>query len=138
MFIYKSKPELDKFFRYLQFKMDCAAMAEKIGWKLDVPLAQRCVEELTNEQSSKIDELKNVMPKRKVTTKKSKPKVCFKKDGSPSSHGERWFALLDEHKLPRHYEGEVEVIKGWDQPNPNSNDQVKRLVVFTWLGTMYI
>ena len=86
-------------------------MAEKIGWKLDVPLAQRCVEELTNQQSSKIDELKNVMPKRKVTTKKSKPKVCFKKDGSPSSHGERWFALLDEHKLPRHYEGEVKLSK---------------------------
>lgn len=131
MFIYKSKPELDKFFRYLQFKMDCAAMAEKVGWKLDVPLAKRCVEKLTDQQSSKINELKGVMPKVKITTKKSKPKVCFKKDGSPSSHGERWFALLDEHKLPRHYEGEVEVIKGWDQPNPNSNDQVK-----SWLFSL--
>ena len=131
MFIYKSKPELDKFFRYLQFKMDCAAMAERVGWKLDVPLAERCVEKLTDQQSSKINELKSVMPKVKITTKKSKPKVCFKKDGSPSSHGERWFALLDEHKLPRHYEGEVEVIKGWDQPNPNSNDQVK-----SWLFSL--
>jgi len=125
MFIYKSKPELDKFFRYLQFKMDCAAAAEKLGWKLDVGLAKDCVAKLTDQQSSKIDELKNVMPKRKITTKKSKPKVCFKKDGSPSSHGERWFSLLDDNKLPRHYEGEVEVIKCWDQPNPNSNDQVK-------------
>ena len=77
------------------------------------------------------NELKGVMPRLKITTKKSKPKVCFKKDGSPSSHGERWFALLDEHRLPRHYEGEVEVIKGWDQPNPNSNDQVK-----SWLFSL--
>jgi len=131
MFIYKSKPELDKFFRYLQFKMDCAASAEKLGWKLDVDLAKDCVAKLTDQQSSKINELKGVMPRIKITTKKSKPKVCFKKDGSPSSHGERWFALLDEHKLPRHYEGEVEVIKGWDQPNPNSNDQVK-----SWLFSL--
>ena len=131
MFIYKSKSELDKFFRYLQFKMDCAAEAERVGWKLDVGLAKDCVAKLTEQQSSKINELKGVMPRVKITTKKSKPKVCFKKDGSPSSHGERWFALLDEHKLPRHYEGEVEVIKGWDQPNPNSNDQVK-----SWLFSL--
>ena len=131
MFIYKSKSELDKFFRYLQFKMDCAAEAERVGWKLDVDLAKDCVAKLTEQQSSKINELKGVMPRVKITTKKSKPKVCFKKDGSPSSHGERWFALLDEHRLPRHYEGEVEVIKGWDQPNPNSNDQVK-----SWLFSL--
>ena len=131
MFIYKSKTELDKFFRYLQFKMDCAAEAERVGWRLDVGLAKDCVAKLTEQQSSKINELKGVMPRVKITTKKSKPKVCFKKDGSPSSHGERWFALLDEHELPRHYEGEVEVIKGWDQPNPNSNDQVK-----SWLFSL--
>ena len=131
MFIYKSKCELDKFFRYLQFKMECAAEAERVGWKLDVDLAKDCVAKLTEQQSSKINELKGVMPRVKITTKKSKPKVCFKKDGSPSSHGERWFALLDEHRLPRHYEGEVEVIKGWDQPNPNSNDQVK-----SWLFSL--
>jgi len=131
MFIYKSKSELDKFFRYLQFKMDCAASAERVGWRLDVGLAKDCVAKLTEQQSSKINELKGVMPRVKITTKKSKPKVCFKKDGSPSSHGERWFALLDEHELPRHYEGEVEVIKGWDQPNPNSNDQVK-----SWLFSL--
>tara|TARA_R100000664_G_scaffold8505_1_gene13974 strand:- start:6887 stop:8731 length:1845 start_codon:yes stop_codon:yes gene_type:complete len=131
MFIYKSKSELDKFFRYLQFKMECAAEAERVGWKLDVDLAKDCVAKLTEQQSSKINELKGVMPRVKITTKKSKPKVCFKKDGSPSSHGERWFALLDEHRLPRHYEGEVEVIKGWDQPNPNSNDQVK-----SWLFSL--
>jgi len=131
MFIYKSKSELDKFFRYLQFKMDCAAEAERVGWKLDVGLAKDCVAKLTEQQSSKINELKGVMPRVKIITKKSKPKVCFKKDGSPSSHGERWFALLDEHRLPRHHEGEVEVIKGWDQPNPNSNDQVK-----SWLFSL--
>ena len=125
MFIYKDKKALDKFFRYLEFKMDCAATAEQVGWKLDVGLAQRCVADLTQQQSDKVAELVSVMPKRKVTAIKRKPKVCFKKDGSVSSHGEKWFELLDEHKLPRHYDGEVTVIKRWDEPNPNSSDQVK-------------
>ena len=51
MFLYKSKLELDKFFRYLEFKMDCAVSAEKSGWKLDRELAQKCVVDLTKQKS---------------------------------------------------------------------------------------
>ena len=125
MFLYKSKLSLDKFFRYLEFKMDCAAVAEKVGWKLDVELAQKCVADLTKQKADKEAELISVMPKRKVTTKKSRPKNCFRKDGTASAHGQRWFDLLQEHGLPLHFDGEVEVIKKWEDPNPNSTDQVK-------------
>ena len=125
MFLYKSKSELDKFFRYLEFKMDCAASAEKVGWKLDVELAQKCVADLTKQKADKEAELISVMPKRKVTTKKSRPKNCFRKDGTASAHGQRWFDLLQENGLPLHFDGEVEVIKKWEDPNPNSTDQVK-------------
>ena len=125
MFLYKNKLELDKFFRYLEFKMDCAATAEKVGWKLDVELAQKCVADLTKQKADKEAELISVMPKRKVTTKKSRPKNCFRKDGTASAHGQRWFDLLQENGLPLHFDGEVEVIKNWEDPNPNSTDQVK-------------
>ena len=125
MFLYKNKLELDKFFRYLEFKMDCAATAEKVGWKLDVELAQKCVADLTKQKADKEAELISVMPKRKVTTKKSRPKNCFRKDGTASAHGQRWFDLLQENGLPLHFDGEVEVIKSWEDPNPNSTDQVK-------------
>ena len=131
MFIYRDKRELDKFFRYLQFKMDCAANAEQIGWKLDIDLAKQCVDTLTKQKADKESELKLVMPKRRLTTTKRRPKVCFKKDGSPSSHGVRWFALLDEHKLPYHYNDDLIVTKGWEEPNPNSTDQVKE-----WLTSL--
>ena len=131
MFIYKDKYELDKFFRYLQFKMDCAAVAEKIGWKLDIELSKQCVDTLTKQKADKETELKLVMPKRRLTTTKRRPKVCFKKDGSPSSHGVRWFALLDEHKLPYHYNDDLVITKGWEEPNPNSTDQVKE-----WLTSL--
>ena len=125
LFLYKSKLELDKFFRYLEFKMDCAASAEKVGWKLDVELAQKCVADLTKQKADKEAELISVMPKRKVTTKKSRPKNCFRKDGTASAHGQRWFDLLQENGLPLHFDEEVEVIKKWEDPNPNSTDQVK-------------
>ena len=125
MFIYEDKLELDKFFRYLEFKMDCAATAEQVGWKLDKELAQKCYDDLGQLLADKQAELKEVMPKRKVTTIKRKPKVCFKKDGSLSSHGDRWFALLAEHNLPPHHDGPVEVVKGWEEPNPKSNPQIK-------------
>ncbi len=125
MFLYKNKLSLDKFFRYLEFKMDCAASAEKVGWKLDVELAQKCVADLTKQKADKEAELISVMPKRKVTTKKSRPKNCFRKDGTASAHGQRWFDLLQENGLPLHFDDEVEVIKKWEDPNPNSTDQVK-------------
>ncbi len=125
MFLYKNKLSLDKFFRYLEFKMDCAATAEKVGWKLDVELAQKCVADLTKQKADKEAEMISVMPKRKVTTKKSRPKNCFKKDGTASAHGQRWFDLLQENGLPLHFDGEVEVIRKWEDPNPNSTDQVK-------------
>ena len=125
MFLYKSKLELDKFFRYLEFKMDCAVAAEKSGWKLDRELAQKCVTDLTKQKTDKEAELINVMPKRKVTVKKSRPKNCFRKDGTASAHGQRWFDLLQENGLPLHFDDEVEVIKKWEDPNPNSTDQVK-------------
>ena len=60
-----------------------------------------------------------------MTTKKSRPKNCFRKDGTASAHGQRWFDLLQENGLPLHFDDEVEVIKKWEDPNPNSTDQVK-------------
>jgi hypothetical protein len=126
LYVYNNdKKLLDKFFRYLEFKIACAAEAELTGWKLDVDLAVRCVDTLTCEQAEKVKELISVMPKRRVTSVKRKPKVCFKQDGSVSSHGERWFNLLKDQGLPPHYDEEVTVTKGWNEPNPNSSEQVK-------------
>ena len=126
MFVYNNDREnLNRFFRYLQFKMNCAFTAEHIGWKLDVDLANKSIDTLVTMQIEKVEELKSVMPKVPKYQIKTKPKVCFKKDGSPSSHGERWFKLLQENSLPPHHDGDVKVLKSWEDPNPNSSDQVK-------------
>ena len=124
-FIYQDDKLLDKFFRYLQFKMSCAASAEQSGWRLDKKLAESSINTLVKQQEDKIEELTSVMPKQRVTAIKRKPKVCFKQDGSPSSHGERWFSLLAENKLPNHHDEDITVLKGWKEPNPKSSPQVK-------------
>jgi DNA polymerase I-like protein with 3'-5' exonuclease and polymerase domains len=123
--VYGCKKMLDKFFRYLEFKMDCAKEAERQGWKLDVDLAHTLLDEWTRLQEEKIKELVKVMPMRKLYKTQTRPKVYQKKDGSLSSHGKKWKDLLEEHGLPSDYIGEVTVVKGTEDPNPNSTDQVK-------------
>jgi len=125
MLVYKCNKHLNKFLCYLTFKMQCAYMAEKSGWRLDKKLAQNCIDKLRSEQEFKVEELKEVMPMRSVYKKKSPPKVMNKKDGSLSNHGEAWLRLLLAEGYPSNYIGEVDVLHRIDPPNPNSSDQVK-------------
>ena len=126
MIIYQNnKSELNRFFRYLQFKMDCAREAEQQGWKLDVQKSQNLVQQLTDLQDEKTKELVDVMPMRKIMAIKTKPKVFHKKDGTLSVQAEKWNSLLEENDLPLDYEGEVSVVKGVEAANPISSDQVK-------------
>ena len=125
MLVYKDKANLDRFLQYLTFKMKCAHAAEEIRWKLDVDLVQSCITKLKAQQDHKIKELKAVMPMRTLTRIKTKPKVMFKKDGSLSKQGQEWEKLLADNMLRPNYNGGVEIIKGAEEANPKSSDQVK-------------
>ena len=126
MFLYNNdKEELNRFFMYLSFKMDCAKEAELQGWKLDKDKASDTLNKLLKLREEKETELTNVMPMRKLMQVKTKPKTMTKKDGSLSAHGKKWLKLLDDNDLPQSYEGEVTVVKGTNEANPNSSDQVK-------------
>ena len=127
--IYKDKTELDRFFRYLQFKMDCAREAEQQGWKLDVQKAENCMQKLTDLQDQKVQELTDVMPLRKVMSIKTKPKLCYKKDGSVSSNGRRWYKLLEDNGMPINFDGEISVVKRVETANPSSPEQVKNWLI---------
>tara|TARA_R110001592_G_scaffold152967_1_gene380958 strand:+ start:1245 stop:3092 length:1848 start_codon:yes stop_codon:yes gene_type:complete len=125
MLVYKDNKHLDKFLSYLTFKMQCAYMAEKSGWKLDKELAEDCITKLRKEQDSKVEDLKQVMPMRSIFKKKTAPKAMYKKDGTLSKQGIDWVAVCHEQGLPSYYVGEVEVLSKVEPPNPNSSDQVK-------------
>tara|TARA_R110000851_G_scaffold3701_2_gene15087 strand:- start:1203 stop:2720 length:1518 start_codon:yes stop_codon:yes gene_type:complete len=116
---------------YLNFKSTCIADQEAVGIALDFDKAVRHRDELLVLKEPKIVELQKVMPKTPTTVKKTKPKVTHKKDGTLSSHGTAWFALLKDNKLPMNFNGELQVITGYKEANPGSPLQVK-----DWLDSL--
>jgi len=124
-FLYKDREEMDRFLQYLTFKMRCAAHQEQVGIRLDLDLVHKSISTLTELQEEKYAELVQVMPPRKLYKRVSPPKVIFKKDGTPSANGDRWFATLDDLGLERTHTEEVTVLKGEEAANPGSSDQVK-------------
>ena len=111
--------------KYLNYKVQCVADQEDLGIRLDFNKAVRHRDELLALQEDKVLELQEVMPKVPVTTKKTKPKITHKKDGTLSAHGEAWFSLLKANKLPVTFDGTLEVINSYKLANPNSTQQVK-------------
>lgn len=111
---------------YLTFKMWCASLKEKSKWKLDVEGAKK----LRVEFEKKIEEskvaLQNVMPKVPVTKVRTKPKTCFlKKTGELNVAGLKWDVLTKEKGLPFDYDGEIEEIVSYNEPNAGSVSQMK-------------
>ena len=124
--LYGSDEEVIRFLRYLQFKMRCAALAEESGWLLDQNLARSTLERFEGLQKEKFDELRAAMPPVGITSIKSKPSNVFKANGELSVAGAKWREFLDSRGLPETHSEPIEYISGYDEPNPNSHDQIKR------------
>ena len=105
--------------------MKCAADQEKYGWKLDVPRAKALMEDLMQQREEKLTALIQAMPKRPLTVVRNPPKVMYKQDGSLSARGVAWQELLREKLLPASYDAPITVTTGYEDGNPNSNEQVK-------------
>ena len=124
--LYGSDEEVIRFLRYLQFKMRCAALAEESGWLLDQELARSTLERFEGLQKEKFDELREAMPSVPIVATRQRPGVMFKANGELSVAGGRWRQLLISRGLPETYEGVIEEVTGYDEPNPNSHAQIKR------------
>lgn len=120
-----------KIIRYLNFKMECLADQEELTLAYDKDAVLKHIEALEAKKGPIIDSLKEAMPKVPKYRKKSKPKSTHKKDGTLSKLGEEWFRLLRQNKLPMTYTGDLEILTGYDDPNPGSPQQVKE-----WLYSM--
>nr|AQM32720.1 DNA polymerase A [uncultured virus] len=115
--LYDNERDLDRFMKYLMFKMECVAKQRKIQCKVDVDKVKENIDILESLKEPKIDRLVQAMPLGRVI--KSKPKTMFKQDGSPSIRAEKWYAYLRENNLPL----DTEEIR--DDANPASNKQLK-------------
>lgn len=112
--------------RYLNFKMECLADQEELGLAIDKNSILEHIAKLTSMKDPIISSLKEAMPKVPQYRRKSKPKNTHKKDGTLSKQGEEWFRLLRTNKLPINYDGELEILTGYEEPNPGSTPQVKQ------------
>lgn len=117
----KSKKLID----YLSFKMDCAHEQERSGWKFDKAYALESLQMLQAKQEEKRATLIAHMPPVPVYRASTRPAKPFKKDGTLSVTGVKWFALLEKNNLPETYDGEVKEVVSYKEPNPGSGPQVK-------------
>ena len=118
--LYGTDEEVLRICKYLTFKMDCLAEQEQLRWRLDLPYTKELFHKLQALKDQKVDELKTVMPfvpKYKTITK---PKVWFKKDGSLSSHALRYIEKGGDENTD-----ELTLLDRMEEPNPNSDDQIK-------------
>ncbi len=123
--LYPKKEELWSFLKYLDFKMYCAALQEESGWKLDVEKCRTAIDDLEREREVKTSALGKAMPRVPIIREYVAPKRLRNADGQLSLLGQRWEDRLIERGLPRDYEGTIEEITGYDEPNPSSHTQVK-------------
>ena len=110
---------------YLMFKADCAAEQERSKWKLDIDLVQNTLKSLYIVRTERSEGLGRVMPQIPKMAVREPPAKPYKKDGTLSVTGSRWQQLLREKDLPEDYKEPVQVVVGWEEPNPKSTPQVK-------------
>ncbi len=127
-----------KVVKYLNFKMEQLEEQQNTKFKVDVPHAEKVIEELEQEIEHKTEQLKASMPKVPEYTKHTRPAKPFKKDGTLSANGEKWKALCEEAGVEFEYEGEIKKVKGYNEPNPASSNQVKDwLFSLGWVPETY-
>ena len=107
------------------FKQQLLVIQEENKILLDVAQCEKNIAYLEGIIEEKEKQLIEVMPKIPIKTKKLKPKNMFKKDGSLSKAGEEWNFIVQSLGLPLDYDSEIEVIKGYKEPNPQSSTQMK-------------
>lgn len=122
-----------KVVKYLNFKMEQLSEQQETRIQVDVKKAKALVEELTVKLEEKVAQLATVMPKVPIYSKHTKPAKPFKKDGSLSATGLKWKELCERSGVDFDFEGEIKAIKGYNDPNPQSPQQIKDwLFSFGW------
>lgn len=115
--------------KYFTFKMECLYYQEVNKIMIDREQCEKNLDILTGIIEEKIELLKKIMPEVAKYAIRKKPAKPFKKDGTLSASGKRWFDLLERANLPQDYEGEIKEIVKYEEPNPNSDSQMKEFLM---------
>lgn len=117
---------INNLFKYFEFKLKRAAERETVGVRFDKEKCIKVLAELEEEYKVKTSELSEVMPKNKIYGVREYPAKPYKKDGTLSSHGIKWFNFLDAHNISPDNKEPVRYIKELESGNPGSPIQLKQ------------
>lgn len=117
--IYDTDEDIVRIIKYLNFIMECSRYQEEQKILIDIEKVKQNLAYFEGLKEAKVVQLKEAMPKRPIIRTVTKPAVMYKKDGSLSVAGKKWLDLN-----PGTFES-VEVITGYEEPNPNSVPQKK-------------
>lgn len=127
------KKGMRKLIGYIGFKMYCLKLQSDYPLRLDIPFTNKVLNRMEHLVEEKRLLLSQAMPEVPKYSTKNKPKTLYKKDGSLSVNGRKWFDILKKQGLPKDHEEPVKYISKFSPPNPNSTAQVKDwLYSFGW------
>ena len=124
--LYLTDEEILPVIRYCNFKAETLSIQENNKIFVDIEQCKKNLAFLEEIIAEKTEELKKILPKiPKVATVNFPKKGLYKADGSLSVAGEKYLTYVNGCGLPLDYEGPIEVIKDYIEPNPQSTSQVK-------------
>ena len=113
------KEQIDKYCSYLSFKMDCVREQEEIGVRLNIDECKKNLELLSSLKEEKTKELLSIMPKKAIEKKTIYENAIEDSNGNIFQRGDLFFSGGETSKITK------TTIIGWENPNPNSHDQIK-------------
>lgn len=124
--------------RYLNHKAEMLFMQDQNPILIDVEQCDKNIEYLEEIIAEKEAQLLSVMPKIPVKIKRNKPKSLYKKDNNLSSAGLRWKELTEGCNLPLEYDGAIDEIVSYQEPNCQSSAQMKEFLMSKgWKATIF-
>lgn len=130
--------KVESLINFLNTKAKVYKMHQDNPLRVDIKKGEENKEILEGFIQEKVDILAEVMPETPIKAKKKKPKVFYKKDGTLSASAVKWLEFLESHGLPEDHEEEVEYIRGYKKPNPQSPTQQKEwLFSLGWVPEIY-
>jgi len=124
--LYENDERITPVINYCNFKAETLSIQENNKIYVDIDQCKKNLEFLEEIILEKTEELKKILPKIPKKSIVNFPKKgLYKADGSLSVQGEKYLTYIKGCGLPSDYEGPIEVIKDYIEPNPQSTSQVK-------------
>ena len=111
------------------FKMDLLVIQEENRIKLDIDLAKDNLLYLEQIIEEKTKILNGILPRIPVKVTRSCPKSLYKKDGSLSTAGLKWKTLTEGCGLTIDYQGIIQEVVRYEEPNCLSTAQMKNYLL---------